>query len=293
MSGPNESATAHEGDGGDADDGERASAERARDADAGRSTRRKPVVVVVEPETPGNVGTIARAMKNFGLSDLKLVDPPELKADGEAYGFAGHAREDVLPNAEEVAFDEVVANYHTVGTTAITGEDDRSHERFPFKTPAELRESLKPVDAPTAIVFGREGRGLNNEELSRLDEVCSIPADEEYPVLNLGQAANILLYELRELTVDETQLPDTEVTRAPEEDIERFHEYFDEFLAATGQREHVREKNALLMRRLLGRAHPTEREVHSLLGTFRKANTKLDHGDHLAAKYDEPVYPRE
>ena len=294
MSGPNESATADEEGGAAANDAERADdAEPARDADPERANRRKPVVVVVEPETPGNVGTIARAMKNFGLSDLKLVDPPELKEDGEAYGFAGHAREDVLPNAEEVTFDEVVANYHTVGTTAITGEDDRSHERFPFKTPVELRESLKTVDAPTAIVFGREGRGLNNEELSRLDEVCSIPADEEYPVLNLGQAANVLLYELRELTVDETQLPDTEVTRAPEEDIERFHEYFDAFLAATGQREHVREKNALLMRRLLGRAHPTEREVHSLLGTFRKANAKLDHADHLAAKYDEPVYPRE
>ncbi|TKX77582.1 RNA methyltransferase, partial [Halorubrum sp. SD626R] len=47
------------------------------------------------------------------------------------------------------------------------------------------------------------------------------------------------------------------------------------------------------MRRLRGRAHPTEREIHSLLGTFRKANTKLEHADHLAAKYDEPVYPRE
>ena len=255
--------------------------------------RRKPVVVVVEPETPGNVGTIARAMKNFGLSDLKLVDPPEISADGEAYGFAGHAREDVLPNADEVTFDEVVANYHTVGTTAITGEDDRSHERFPFKTPAELCESLKTVDAPTAIVFGREGRGLNNEELSRLDEVCSIPASDDYPVLNLGQAATVLLYELRDLSVNETQLPDTEVTRAPETDVERFHEFFDEFLAATGARDHVREKNALLMRRLFGRAHPTEREIHSLLGTFRKANTKLKHADHLAAKYDEPVYPRE
>jgi len=259
----------------------------------GRPTSRKPVVVVVEPETPGNVGTIARAMKNFGLTDLKLVDPPELKEDGEAYGFAGHAREDVLPNADEVTFDEVVANYHTVGTTAITGEDDRSHERYPFKTPVELRESLKTVDAPTAIVFGREGRGLNNEELSRLDEVCSIPADDDYPVLNLGQAATVLLYELRDLTVDETQLPDTEVTRAPEADVERFHDYFGEFLEATGQREHHRAKNELLMRRLLGRAHPTEREIHSLLGTLRKANTKLEHADHLAAKYDEPVYPSE
>jgi len=184
-----------------------------------------------------------------------------------------------------------VANYHTVGTTAITGEDDQSHERFPFKTPVELRESLKTVDAPTAIVFGREGRGLNNEELSQLDEVCSIPADDDYPVLNLGQAATVLLYELRDLTVDETQLPDTAVTRAPEPDVERFHEFFGDFLEATGQREHHRDKNALLVRGG-SRAHPTEREIHSLLGTFRKANVKLEHADHLAAKYDEPVYPR-
>ena len=257
------------------------------------TTRRNPVVVVVEPETPGNVGTIARAMKNFGLDDLKLVDPPELEPDGEAYGFAGHAREDVLPNADEVTFDEVVEGYHTVGTTAITGEDDRSHERFPFKTPAELRESLRTVDARTALVFGREGRGLNNDELRRLDEVCSIPAAADYPVLNLGQAATVVLYELRDLTVGETQLPDTAVTRASESEIERFHGFFESFLEATGQREHRREKNALLMRRLLGRAHPTEREVHSLLGTFRKANAKLEHAEYLAAKHDEPAYPRE
>jgi len=278
--------------GNDGDDGDEADTPEGEVTNA-NATRRKPVVVVVEPETPGNVGTIARAMKNFGLSELKLVDPPELREDGEAYGFAGHAREDVLPNAESVTFEEIVENYHTVGTTAITGEDDQSHERFPFKTPAELRESLRSVDAPTAIVFGREGRGLNNGELSKLDEVCSIPADDDYPVLNLGQAATVLLYELRDLTVNETQLPDTTVTRAAEPDIERFHEYFGEFVESTGQREHHREKNALLMRRLLGRAHPTEREVHSLLGTFRKANTKLKHADYLAAKYDEPVYPRE
>jgi TrmH family RNA methyltransferase len=258
-----------------------------------RSRRSPPTVVVVDAETPGNVGTIARAMKNFGLDDLKLVDPPALAEDGEAYGFAGHAREDVLPNAEEVTFEWVVENHHTVGTTAITGEDDRSHERFPFKTPVELRESLRTVDAPTALVFGREGRGLNNDELSQLDEVCSIPASADYPVLNLGQAATVLLYELRELTVEETQLPDTDVTRAPEADVERFHDHFGDFLAATGQREHRREKNALLMRRLLGRAHPTAREVHSLLGTLRKATTKLEHTEYLAAKYDEPPYPRE
>jgi len=81
------------------------------DADAGANTdpdpqtRRKPVVVVVEPETPGNVGTIARAMKNFGPLGPQAGRSAELKEDGEAYGFAGHAREDVLPNADEVTFD--------------------------------------------------------------------------------------------------------------------------------------------------------------------------------------------
>jgi TrmH family RNA methyltransferase len=234
-----------------------------------------PVVVVVEPETPGNVGTIARAMKNFGLSDLKLVDSPAIEPDGEAYGFAGHAREDVLPNAEEVTFDEIVENYHTVGTTAITNEDSRRHVRFPFKTPAEVRESLETVDTQTALVFGREGRGLNNEELARLDEVCSIPASGEYPVLNLGQAATVLLYELRGLTVEESQLPDVERERADEREIERFYDFFDEFLDAVEHRDHKRPKTMRMMRRILGRAHPTDREIHTLIGLFRRANDRL------------------
>ncbi|WP_081927011.1 RNA methyltransferase [Halobellus rufus] len=246
--------------------------------------RRKPVVVVVEPETPGNIGTIARAMKNFGLSELKLVDPPELDRDSEAYGFAGHAREDVLPNAEEVTFDEVVERYHTIGTTAITNEDSRKHVRFPFKTPVEVRESLETVDTETALVFGREGTGLDNEELKRLDEVCSIPASGEYPVLNLGQAATILLYELRPLTVDEYQLPNVERERADERDIDRFYDFFETFHRAIDDRQHKREKTSVMMRRLLGRAHPTEREITTLTGIFRRANDLLEDrtfGDHV------------
>ncbi|MFC5366761.1 RNA methyltransferase [Salinirubrum litoreum] len=235
----------------------------------------KPVVVVVDAETPGNVGTIARAMKNFGLSELKLVTPPPLEPDGEAYGFAGHAREDVLPNAEEVTFDEVVQNYHTVGFTAITNEDSRRHVRWPFTTPVELRETLQEVDTRTALVFGREGKGLNNDELARLDQVASIPASEEYPVMNLGQAATVVLYELRELTLDETQLPDPDQSRAPEAEIERFYDYFADFLDLSDHKAHKQGKTNRMIRRLIGRAHPTDREMATLLGVFRRANEKL------------------
>lgn len=252
------------------------------------AVRPPPVVVVVDAKTPGNVGTIARAMKNFGLSELKLVNPPELDPDGEAYGFAGHAREDVLPNAERVTFDHVVDTYHTVGCTAITGEDSRRHRRFPFKTPVELRESLSAVDAPTALVFGREGRGLHNNEIERLDELCSIPASNEYPVLNLGQAATIIFYELRELTVAETQLPDVEQFRADEADIERLYEYVSGFLSAQQYNARKRAKTERLVRRLVGRAHPTDREVHTLMGVFRRATAQLAHRRELLERYDEP-----
>jgi TrmH family RNA methyltransferase len=236
-------------------------------------------VAVVGAETPGNVGTIARAMKNFGLEELLLVDPPELDRDGEAYGYAGQAREDVLPAAREVTFDHLVENYHTVGTTAITNEDARSHVRFPFRTPAELADSLAGVEAGTCVVFGREGDGLNNDELARLDEVCSIPASAEYPVLNLGQAATVVLYELRELTVEGTQHPDAESERADEPHYERLYDQFDRLLAAIEHPEEKRAKTMRLLRRVAGRAHLTEREAVTLTGIFRRARKASERAD--------------
>lgn len=235
------------------------------------TARSAPAVVVVDAQTPGNVGTIARAMKNFGFSRLLLVDPPELDPDGEAYGFAGQAREDILPAAETVTFDEVVEGYHTVGFTAVTNEDGSSHVRYPFVTPAELAEDLASVDTRTALVFGREPIGLTNEELARLDQICAIPASPEYPVLNLGQAATIALYELRDVAGTETQLPDREHSRASEPEIERFYDHFESFLADIGHPDEKRAKTMRLIRRLVGRAHPTGRELMTLRGVLRRA----------------------
>ncbi len=236
--------------------------------------RTSPVVAVVDAQSPGNVGTIARAMKNFGFEDLLLVDPPELDPDGEAYGFAGHAREDVLPNAEEITFDHLAENYHTIGCTAVTNEDDHSHMRFPYSTPAGLAERLPTVEAPTALVFGRERVGLTNEELARIDEICSIPANAEYPVLNLGQAATITLYELRSLTLEETQLPDLERVRAPESTIDRLYDQWAALLEEINHPEEKRDKTMRMLRRVYGRADLTEREANTLLGLIRRATER-------------------
>jgi tRNA (cytidine32/uridine32-2'-O)-methyltransferase len=233
-------------------------------------------VAVVDAETPGNVGTIARAMKNFGLSELLLVDPPELDPEGEAYGFAGRAREDVLPNATETTLDALVENYHTVGCTAITNEDATSHVRYPALTAAALPDHLRGVDADVAIVFGRERVGLTNNELARLDTVCSIPASAAYPSLNLGQAATVVCYELRSLTTAETQHPETLHERADEAELERLHDRFEAYVQAVGHPEPKQAKAGRLFRRLLGRAHPTPREVRTLQGLLRRGAERAD-----------------
>lgn len=237
-----------------------------------RDGRGPPAVVVVDARTPGNVGTIARAMKNFGFSDLYLVDPPALDPDGEAYGFAGQARADVLPDATETTLEEVVETFHTVGFTAVTNEDGSSHVRFPFKTPAELADSLQGHSQQTALVFGREPTGLHNEELAKLDEICAIPADAEYPVLNLGQAATIALYELRDLALEESQLPDREPSLAEPHERERFFDHVERFLVEIDHPAEKRAKTLRLLRRLIGRAHPTGRELVTLRGVMRRAS---------------------
>lgn len=233
-------------------------------------------VAVVDAETPGNIGTIARAMKNFGLSELLLVDPPELDPDGEAYGFAGQAREDILPNAEKITFAELTETYHTVGCTATTNEDPANHVRYPAMTAAELPDHLDGVDTDVAIVFGRERVGLTNEELAQFDAICSIPASAAYPSLNLGQAATIVLYELRTLTVERTQHPETLHERAPQQEIERLHDQFGAYLEAIDHPENKRPKANRLFRRLLGRANPTPREVRTMQGLLRTGTERSE-----------------
>ena len=227
-------------------------------------------VAVVDAETPGNVGSIARAMKNFGLSELYLVDPPELDPDGEAYGFAGQAREDVLPEAREVDFDVLVENFYTVGTTAVTNENATKHVRYPFVRPAELADELGGLDADVCVVFGRERVGLTNEELARLDRVCSVPADEDYPVMNLAQAATVVLYELRALAVEEVQHPEDPHERADEREIEGLYETFDGYLRAVDHPEEKVDKTERLFRRLVARGQPTGREARTLRGVLRR-----------------------
>jgi TrmH family RNA methyltransferase len=154
-------------------------------------------IVLIEPLYEGNIGSTARAMKNFGFNRLVLVNP--CKIGDHARLSASHAK-DILRNAEYLSLDEVYDR--SALTIATTGELNKSvckSMRMPYYSPKELREMVGDIDGKVAILFGRENWGLNNDEVRRCDVICTIPTSQEYPILNLSHAVCVVCYELANL----------------------------------------------------------------------------------------------
>jgi len=222
-------------------------------------------VVLVEPEEDGNIGAIARVMKNFGFKELVLVNP-KCKIGQEAYVRAMHAK-DVLKGAKIVEeFDPSEYDF-VVGTTA-KGGGFYNVRRFSI-TPRELKGKLS---GKVAILFGRESIGLKNEELKMCDLVVRIPTSKKYPTMNVSHACAILLYELSRLK-EERRL-------AKRQEREAVLKMAEEVLSRVKFRKTSQRKTILLtLRRVLGRAELRKREAYTLAGMFRSIrNAMKDEG---------------
>ena len=151
------------------------------------------VVVLHEPQDLVNIAHVVRALKNFGLRDLRLVSPREY----DAYRVEGiaHQTQDVL--ARVARFDRLEDALrdcvHVAGFTARGRTAKRNLQR-PREAAAEI---LARAEAgPVALLFGREDKGLPNEALDRCHRVVNIPTSPAYPSLNLAHAVVLMLYEL-------------------------------------------------------------------------------------------------
>ncbi|HET8689811.1 MAG TPA: RNA methyltransferase, partial [Methanosarcina sp.] len=164
-------------------------------------------VILVEPMYQGNVGSVARAMKNFGYTDLVLVNP--CKLEGEARAMSSHAR-DVLEGARITStLEEAVKGANLlIGTTGVASSKTGEHIRLPLYTPKELKEKLKGCSGTIAILFGREDSGFRNDELKSFDMLITVPTSEIYPIMNLSHAVAVVLYELSELEGGNSPLAD-------------------------------------------------------------------------------------
>ena len=148
-------------------------------------------IVLVEPAGPLNVGSVARVMKNMGLRQLILVNPQCDYLGEEARLMAVRAA-DILETATVVE-SLPAALVGCVRAIATTGDDCRSHP-MPLEAPADALPWL--LEAPSALIFGREDCGLTNAELNRAQRLIRIPSSDAYTSLNLAQAVAICCYEL-------------------------------------------------------------------------------------------------
>jgi TrmH family RNA methyltransferase len=235
-----------------------------------------PAIVLVRPQEEGNVGAVARAMANFGLERLILVEPATpLRATARA--FAVHAGE-ILDRVERAPdLRAALAEFGRV--VATTASRDRPWPRR-LVAPRELVEALAadPPATATALVFGPEPSGLTNEELAQASLLVRVPTAPAQPTLNLAQTVVVLAYELHLGRLAgagvETAPPEP---RASGEDLAGFFDH----LAALLRRVRFARDSTIGgverdLRHLIARAAPSRREVSILRGIVRRIGHALD-----------------
>ena len=235
-------------------------------------------VVLVNTSHPGNIGGAARAMKNMGLSRLYLVEPRRFP-DQEANWRAASATEVLDAAVVTDTLDEAVGDCQfVVGTSA--------RERripWPLLDPRRCAERIAAV-APqeqVAVLFGREDRGLTNDELKVCNLHLNVPTAAEYSSLNLAMAVQIVCYELRMLFADGA-LPDAEDAHwdtpfATRDNMERFYEHLEQTLTDIGFLDPAAPRQLMSrLRRLYSRVRLDEMELNILRGILTETQKRVD-----------------
>ncbi len=238
------------------------------------------IIVLVEPEIEGNIGAVARCIRNFGLHNLRIIRHEGNFSD-ETRKRAKHAQS-VLDDCEihanwDSCFEDVNL---VIGTSGKREHGDKVLFRH-FLLPAELGERLNEVEGKVAIVFGREGMGLSHEELRSCDLLMTIPTWEGYPILNLSHTVAIVCYEWFQTLLPkigkEDALPKTVHTnRMLNPNLRReIRRRAEEIAAGAVQREDQVKLAADTLRRVILRGIPTDDEAHSILGILAAASKSM------------------
>jgi TrmH family RNA methyltransferase len=182
-------------------------------------------VVLNEPKDPVNIGAVVRAMKNMGLCRLHLVRPD----DFDPYRIEGvaHTGRDVIMSAR--FFDELpdaIGHAHLVVGTTARGRSVRRNYRRPREQAEEIIATARQGEE-VALVFGREDRGLSNDELDLCNRIIVVPTDPEHSSLNLAQAVLLISYEISLVAeiAEPFKEPQRAAVRATRDELEQlFHE---------------------------------------------------------------------
>jgi TrmH family RNA methyltransferase len=229
-------------------------------------------VVLVSPRNPLNIGAAARAMSNFGVFDLRLVNPYKV-AYLEARSAVKSSK--ILTNAREFeTLAEAVADCSLiVGTTSI-GNRLLEHPLRRLETGGRLI-AKKLASAPVALLFGSEKFGLSNEDMSYCHWLMRIPTRDEHGSMNLGQAVAVCLYEIIRNPTAARAKPEAKRSVSAEE-MERVTNLLEEVLEHSGYvHARVEGSTKTKIRRLLRRMELNAHDAEVWLGMLRQIKWKL------------------
>jgi TrmH family RNA methyltransferase len=227
-------------------------------------------VVLVETSHPGNIGAVARAMKNMCLERLVLVNPkvfPSPEAEARASGA-----QDVLQNAQVVgSLEQAVGDCRLV----IGASARQRSTVWQVLDPREcgVLAHQASTEHQVALVFGRESSGLTAAELDRCSHLVHIPANPDYASLNIAMAVQVLSYELRMRALSgDDETPDIQALPASAEQMEGLFNHLQQALRDIGFLQPDRQGKIMQrLRRLFYRAAPDQREVNILRGILSAA----------------------
>ncbi len=232
-------------------------------------------VVLVGTTHPGNIGATARAMKNMGILDLALVEPKEFPSDVAT--FRSKAAKDILEKASvHTSLEEAISECELVVGTSARGRT----VPWPVLNPREAAEEMhkSSLNGKVAIVFGREDRGLTNEELGLCNFHVHIPSDPEYSSLNLSQAVQILAYEIRLSYLQDRHVNKEywDVELANNEQTERLINHMDELMQEVDFYDVENPRKLLVrVRRFFMRSKIDVMEANIFRGLFATIQKKL------------------
>ncbi len=218
-------------------------------------------IIAQEFKTAGNIGALARAMKNFGFTNLKLLNPKADHLSKESIDRSTHAK-DLLEKAEIIS----ELNYDTIiGTTSILGSD--YNLRRNSLTPEEFAKLN--LEGTSCLIIGREGDGLTNEELDECDILVTIPSSLDCKALNVSHAAAVILYEIFKHSNKE-KLGD-KTTYASREEKDKLMELLQEKIKKMAFINEYKEQTQILVwKKLIGKSNLTKREAMALFGFLKK-----------------------
>lgn len=241
-------------------------------------------IILVRPLGALNVGSVARVMKNMGLTQLILVEPQCDHLGEEARKMALHAL-DVLEAARVVASipEALVGCQRAIATSARS-----RHLSVEPENPRTALPWLFDTNS-SALIFGPEDKGLSNEDLKYAQRFVRIPSSAVYPSLNLAQAVAVCCYELYQTCLENQELAGIELEEKTNQDttasldaLERYYQQFESLLLKIGYLyPHTAESRMTKFRLLFNRAQPSANEVAMLKGIISQMEWALGQGDLL------------